>query len=187
MSFQLNNNKFKISLTEPLFNILNDLNFKVNEASNSFSHNCSVVIPFTHVEQNLETRNELHQIYTKFFTEVADKIETIVLNIKDELGPIDISETFSSQYIKTTSEIVEKLLSGNKNYLLFLNDYEPEIDSMGDKFVELTSKFAITRRNNETLTKPTFICIVEVQEWEVNKVNPALADKKSVINIFVMD
>lgn len=94
---------------------------------------------------------------------------------------------FSENYVKVMTDIVEKILSGNKKYSLFLNDYTPSLDSLGEKFIELTSKFGITKRNDETMTLPTLICVVEVQEWVIDKDNPKLANKISDIDVFVID
>ena len=100
MSYQLNNDQFQTSLTVPLFNVVQNLNFEVQKIESVFSHVSTYGIPFTHVEKNTDTREKLQQAYNEFFTEVADKIETIVLSIKDDEESVDINQSFSKQYLK---------------------------------------------------------------------------------------
>lgn len=94
MTYQLNNNDFSQSLTMPLFDSLQELNFVVQQKSNSFSHICTTGVPFTHVVHDEKDKNDLQEVYNNYFHELADKIETIALSMKDEIVSIDVSETF---------------------------------------------------------------------------------------------
>lgn len=183
MSYSLDNKIFSKSMTKPLFDDLVNIKFEIQKDSKSFSHICISELPFTHVENNLA----LKEAYKKYYHELADKVETFILNFKDELGPIVISKNFTVDYERITTEAVVNILSGHKKYLLFLNGQEPEINTLGEKFIVIASKFAIIKRDDVKKTLAKFLCIVEIQEWVVDESNPEIANKISTIDCFVID
>ena len=164
-----NQDLFKIP---SIFDKLKDIKFtRVDDEKSNLLYEHIEYIPILYTDDKELSLSKSDEI-KKYINELAEKLLDESKNIFDD---IDALPTFIGNVNSHSSSIIDKVTSGNEQYLPFINVLEEDGKTISPKTIILAIKIGITK-TTKVLNHPMLIWVVSSHTWEQN------ADDSGTVN-----
>lgn len=163
-----------------IFDKLKDIKFtKVHDDKSNLMYEHNEYIPILYTD-DVESREDKVKEIKEYINELANKLLDESKNIFTD---IDALPTFIDNVNNNSINIINKVTTGNEQYLPFINILEEDGKTIKPKSIILGIKIGITK-TSKVFNRPMLIWVVSSHTWQTNEKDSTLIDFTETLELF---